>query len=42
MKLSNKKKIELIKEVIKLQESKWNYNHLKAYRKIKEVIKNGK
>lgn len=38
MKLSNKKKIELIKEIIKRQRTEFNFGYLKAYNKIVEVI----
>ena len=38
MKLSNKKKIEKIKEIIEIQRTTVSYSVNKAYKKIKEII----
>ena len=38
MKLSNKQKIEKIKEILNNYETIWTYNQLKALNKIKEII----
>ena len=41
MKLSNKKKIELIKEVLDNQRTINSYSNVKAIKKIREIIENG-